>query len=236
MFAYTMPRPASINTARALPPAPIFLETSQFLSTDPIGTKDDPNLTLYVGVDPVNHTDPTGLYECAPNQDCSAFEEARLRALEAAGNIENARHRRIALAAINAYGELGDSNGVIVRMGDLSTSAASLSVRKSDNSIIVTVDLRENDEVSLVEGIAHEGGHILQFRAGWAIRDTWQSRYNAELPAYFTGFLVRNSLEGRVQSAREIGAESHHRAGIGAAIACANRCPDVPEQFRIRRR
>ncbi len=31
-----------------------------FLSTDPIGTKDDPNLYLYVGADPVNHTDPTG--------------------------------------------------------------------------------------------------------------------------------------------------------------------------------
>ncbi|MFN4287528.1 MAG: RHS repeat-associated core domain-containing protein [Brevundimonas sp.] len=33
----------------------------QFLSTDPIGTKDDPNLTLYVLADPVNLTDPTGL-------------------------------------------------------------------------------------------------------------------------------------------------------------------------------
>jgi RHS repeat-associated protein len=33
----------------------------QFLSTDPIGTKDDPNLTLYVRLDPVNLTDPTGM-------------------------------------------------------------------------------------------------------------------------------------------------------------------------------
>ena len=32
----------------------------QFLSTDPIGTKDDPNLYGYVGNDPVNRTDPTG--------------------------------------------------------------------------------------------------------------------------------------------------------------------------------
>lgn len=31
-----------------------------FLSTDPVGTKDDPNLYLYVGLDPVNNTDPTG--------------------------------------------------------------------------------------------------------------------------------------------------------------------------------
>ncbi len=32
-----------------------------FLTQDPIGTKDDPNLYLYVGADPVNATDPTGL-------------------------------------------------------------------------------------------------------------------------------------------------------------------------------
>ncbi len=33
----------------------------QFLSTDPIGMKEDPNLYLYVGLDPVNQTDPSGL-------------------------------------------------------------------------------------------------------------------------------------------------------------------------------
>jgi RHS repeat-associated protein len=33
----------------------------QFLSIDPIGTKDDPNLYGYVGFDPVNSTDPTGM-------------------------------------------------------------------------------------------------------------------------------------------------------------------------------
>jgi hypothetical protein len=32
-----------------------------FLTADPIGTKDDPNLYMYVGIDPVNYTDPTGM-------------------------------------------------------------------------------------------------------------------------------------------------------------------------------
>ncbi len=32
-----------------------------FLSTDPIGTKDDPNLHMYVGLDPVDKIDPSGL-------------------------------------------------------------------------------------------------------------------------------------------------------------------------------
>ncbi len=184
----------------------------------------------------MNRTDPTGLYECAPNQDCSAFEDARRRAHEAARNIDNAKQRRIALAAVDAYGELGEKNGVTVQMGDLSTSGASLSVRKTDAGLLVTADLSVNDAISLVEGVAHEGAHILQFQAGWSVRDTWQSRYNAELPAYYTGFLVRNSLLRQTQSSREIGGESHYRAGVGAAISCANRCRDVPEQFRIRRR
>jgi RHS repeat-associated protein len=35
----------------------------QFLSTDPIGSKDDPNLYLYVANDPVNGTDPTGMFQ-----------------------------------------------------------------------------------------------------------------------------------------------------------------------------
>jgi RHS repeat-associated protein len=35
-------------------------ELGIFLSMDPIGTKDDPNLYMYVGLDPTNNTDPTG--------------------------------------------------------------------------------------------------------------------------------------------------------------------------------
>ncbi len=37
-----------------------------FLQTDPIGSKDDPNLCMYVGNDPTNMRDPLGLRETRP--------------------------------------------------------------------------------------------------------------------------------------------------------------------------
>ena len=101
---------------------------------------------------------------------------------------------------------------------------------------MVTADLSANDDVDLVEGVAHEGLHVLQLQAGRQFQDTWRGRYDAELPAYYTGFLVRNSFTNQSQSQVEIGRESHYRAGIGASMACANRCRDVPEAFRFRRR
>jgi RHS repeat-associated protein len=38
----------------------------RFLQVDPIGYKDQINLYAYVGNDPVNHADPSGLLECPP--------------------------------------------------------------------------------------------------------------------------------------------------------------------------
>lgn len=43
-------------------------ELGIFLSHDPIGTKDDPNLYTYVGLDPVNLSDPMGLCAMRDNQ------------------------------------------------------------------------------------------------------------------------------------------------------------------------
>jgi RHS repeat-associated protein len=57
----------------------------QFLETDPIGTKDDPNLYLYVGLDPVNKTDPTG--KCP---SCAAFSEFLKEALKPASQDRRA--------------------------------------------------------------------------------------------------------------------------------------------------
>lgn len=71
-------------------------ELGIFLSMDPIGTKDDPNLYVYVGLDPVNATDPTGLARCGncTETENQAYEAAEARARE---KIRSAR------AALDRY-------------------------------------------------------------------------------------------------------------------------------------
>jgi hypothetical protein len=77
---------------------------ARFLQVDPVGYQDQYNLYVYVGDDPVNNTDPTGLVRCSNDARCEtvhvAADEARAIALRGSSAL------RSLAGAVNSGAEL----------------------------------------------------------------------------------------------------------------------------------
>jgi len=140
----------------------------RFMSPDPLGGKlVDPqtlNKYSYVRNNPINLTDPTGLYICADNKDCSSdqdkkFEAARQADLNRVGD---------AARAAGAYGDPTKDNGVNVSFADLSKKSErgdTTSTLGADdkgtlraNSNVVIDSTASGDKLEAVVG--HEGSHV----------------------------------------------------------------------------
>ena len=176
---------------------------ARFYQADPAGYKDDLNLYTYVGNDPTDKTDPSGLYGCAGNKkDCGTINKFVKAINSARANYSAKSSIYQKLTAISEYlGTAGDGNGVTL-------AATSLNGRVSEaganNTINVDVTQARNitnnglargnpgvSRNSLVnaqggERIGHEVRHELD-AAGHGWPTNWAQEFQTETNAYDIG-------------------------------------------------
>src|SRR6185312_8237972 len=92
----------------------------RFLQTDPVGYKDDLDLYAYVGNDPIDGRDPTGLYVCSGSKDnCNAVGTAISTAQAAVKSGKLTKTQAAAVSkALAFYGKAGEKNGVTINFSD----------------------------------------------------------------------------------------------------------------------
>ncbi len=160
----------------------------RFLQSDPVGYKDGLNIYAYVGNDPVNMVDPTGMYKCegSPAQ-CNAFESGLRAARRAARDAPTGTRVPSSnlRAAVNFFGK-NDGKGPSItfkgeKQGTLGTISTDRQSVNFDFKQIGDVAKATSSAVGKVFGaaVAHEGAHGQQ-----AAPDTPGQRYSNEFGAF----------------------------------------------------
>jgi RHS repeat-associated protein len=154
----------------------------RFLSPDPLlnsGRPDNPqtwNRYAYVLNNPLNATDPTGLYNlpsnCSDDKTCSgtaANLKSGVTALTAAVNkLSDDDPRKATLqTSLTALGTENDGNNVNVQFGKTSDGSAAQTVPGADSSgklnFTLTFDPSKNKGLDMAINAAHEGTHVADY-------------------------------------------------------------------------
>ncbi|WP_168196763.1 RHS repeat-associated core domain-containing protein [Brevundimonas sp. M20] len=159
-----------------------------FLSMDPIGTKDDPNLYIYVGLDPTNATDPTG-------RQLAAIGRAIRNVQQVGGPIVDSYRRGIRdwIDGVDSQ-EARDTEAVVT--GDVVGLLTGGNLRADER---VVVDAMVAGATGGVLGGARRGGGEQGGRSGRGQRGPQHHRPNPEASGPHSQFRT-NPESGRVSS------------------------------------